>query len=425
MNAPVRVHTDARLTRHFDASPLRPVIDQVAALPTVESVDVFADIAPKTLGIPSGVVLTTAGPDPMLYPTAVTDIACGFAVIATGIDPSQWDQARRRQIFDDMCTAVAVTSPARTPPAIDIEAVLTTGLEALPPPGRYSHGPGTDQPASLLGDPALFDGQMRRLLAEHAGSVAGHFIALYTAEPFPRAPTSLVHGELVLVVHTGAPAIRAWAYQHLFTPIAERCLALHLVEPHLVGEHQLFGLPLRDPLSQTFLRMAATAVLYGYATRHLTTETILNVLDRHHPARMTDPRLIRHNGHGWYEHQPQRIRSGRGIQTLTPPQQALIVGGDRTHAYLFQAGHHSNGLLSHGVPMWTHPHQTAPALLPDPRTLPANTSPNPDTWREAALNLELVRTSLETTGHATPTVRLMPWANYKETHVDAVTRPRS
>ncbi|NRQ32111.1 hypothetical protein HII36_09705 [Nonomuraea sp. NN258] len=425
MNAPVRVHMNACLTQRFQASPLRPVIDRVSALPTVESVEVFADVAPKTLGIPSGVVLTVSGDDPMVYPTAVTDIACGFAVIATGIDPARWTRAQARRAFADLISAVAVTSRSRKPPPVDMEAILTSGLNALPSPTRYAPGPGAEQPGHLIGDPAMFDATKRQTLAEHAGSVAGHFIALYTAEPLPGAHTDLIPGELVLVVHTGAPAIRAWAYDQLFGLIAEHCLALGLVEPRLIGEHHLFGLPLSHALSQAFLLMAATATLYSSATRHLAAEIILDVLTRHRPARLAEPRLIRHNAHGWYEHQPGRLRSGRGAQTLTG-RPTLVVGGGRTHSYLFRPGPRHCGLLSHGVPMWAHAHASVELpQLPDPQQLQANTALDPGTWRDAVTNLELVRSSLETTGHAAPVVRLLPWANYKETHVDAVTRLRA
>ncbi|GII84423.1 hypothetical protein Ssi03_24130 [Sphaerisporangium siamense] len=447
VSAPVTVFADAYLTGRFDASPLRRVIERVAGLPTVTAVDVWADVAPKSLGVPTGVAVTTSADDPMVYPTAVTDIACGFAVIATGVDPSGWSRERAGHVFAGIRAAIAVTSPGRIAPDVDIDAVLEGGLTALPGPAGYDPGPGAEQPAGLRGDASLFDAGLRRLLADHAGSVSGHFVALYTAQPLtPSADMpdmlnmanmadmcGVVDGELVIVVHTGAPAIRAWAYENLFGPMARRCLDLRLVEPSLVGEHQLFGLPASDPLSQAFLRFADTAVLYGYATRHLCAEAILTALERHHPRRVAAPRLLRHTGHGWYEHGPGRLRSGRGIQPLTGPdgeaRPTLVIGADRTHSYLVAPGPHGDltgNLVGHGIPMWAHDRPVAaPPGLPDPSWLPANTPLDHRLWRDGVANLELTVASLASTGVARPVVRLLPWANYKETRVDAVTRPRA
>ncbi|GII66207.1 hypothetical protein Skr01_62920 [Sphaerisporangium krabiense] len=434
VSAPVVVHADAYLTGRFDASPLRRVIDRVAGLPTVTAVDVWADVAPKTLGVPTGVAVTTSADDPMVYPTAVTDIACGFAVIATGVDPAGWSRERARHVFADVRAAIGVTSPGRIAPDVDVDAVLDGGLTALPDPTGYDPGPGAEQPPGLRGDAGLFDAGLRRLLADHAGSVSGHFVAFYTAQPLDMPDMSgVVDGELVVVVHTGAPAIRAWAYENLFGRMAGRCLDLRLVEPGLVGEHQLFGLPASDPLSQTFLRFADTAVLYGYATRHLCAEEILAALERHRPRRVAAPRLLRHTGHGWYEHRPGRLRSGRGIQPLTGPdgeaRPTLVVGADRTHSYLVVPGPHGDltgNLVGHGIPMWAHDRPVAaPPGLPDPSWLPANTPLDARLWRDGVANLELTVASLASTGVARPVVRLLPWANYKETCVDAVTRPRA
>lgn len=429
--APVVVHADVCLTGHYNASPLRHVINHVATLPTVTQVDVWADIAPKTLGVPTGVAITTSavdGHEPMVYPTAVTDIACGFAVIATGIDPTGWSRTQAERVFTDICAAIGVTSPDRIAPVVDTEAVLTAGLAALPDPVGYNSGHGAEQP-DLTGDPSLFDLDMRRLLAEHAGSVTGHFVAFYTAQRL--TPMADVNDEeLVLVVHTGAPAIRAWAYEHVFAPMARRCLELRLIDPRLVGRHHLFGLPASEALSRTFLRFADTAVLYGYATRHLCAETILDTLARHRPRRIASPRLLRHTGHGWYSHRPSWLRSGRGIQPMIGPEGdarlSLVVGADRTHSYLVLPGpasHTTGGLVGHGIPMWDHQHP--PTNQSDPAHLFANTPLDFQLWRNGVTNLALTMASLATTGLALPAVRLLPWANYKELYVDAVTRPRT
>ena len=452
----LRLHCDAYLTAAFLASPLAELLRAVAGLPTVAQVEVFPDIAAKTVGVPTGVVVTTQGPDPMVLPTAVPDVACGFAVIATGIDARAWNVGQAREVFADITTAIGVTSPTRRAPRIDIEQVLTEGAAALGAPDRYLAHPALTEQPPRPGHPGLLPAGLRRALADHAGSVAGHFISLYTAHPLPTTAhagdhATVVEGELVLVVHTGAPAIRAWAYDALFAPIAARCLHLGLIGPELVAAHQLFGLPASDPLSRAFLQMADTAVCYGYANRQLVADTVLAVLDSHRPARIGPPRLLRHTGHGWYHHTPERpdamVRSGRGIQPLTghqaPPPVTFVTGGERTHAYLFNPGRKAastGGLIGHGTPMWTPrripPHlrqQAGPATLATLiRSVAAaaarshtNTAHDRRTWRRDLINLELAAASLEATGLARRAARLMPWANYKEKHVDAVTQPRS
>jgi len=451
-----RLHCDAYLTAAFLASPLAELLRAVAGLPTVAQVEVFPDIAAKTVGVPTGVVVTTRGPDPMVLPTAVPDVACGFAVIATGIDARAWNAGQARDVFADITTAIGVTSPTRRTPGIDIEQVLAEGAAALGAPDRYLADTALTEQPPRPGHPGLLPADLRRALADHAGSVAGHFVSLYTAHPLPAAAhagdrATVAEGELVLVVHTGAPAIRAWAYEALFAPIAARCLELGMVDPGLVGTRQLFGLPAGDPLSRAFLKMADTAVCYGYANRQLVADTVLAVLDSHRPARVGWPRLLRHTGHGWYRYDLGRpdavVRSGRGIQPLTgvqaPSPVTFVTGGERTHAYLFAPGPNAaatGGLIGHGTPMWTPrripPHLrrqagtgTLAALIRSVAAAAArsctNTVHDRRTWRRDLINLELAAASLEATGLACRVVRLMPWANYKEKHVDAVTRPRS
>ncbi|MFC5183191.1 RtcB family protein [Actinomadura harenae] len=442
------MHCDPYLTGRFTRSPLAPLLAAVAELPTVSAVEVFPDVTAKSYGLPSGVVIETRGSNPLVLPAAVPDIACGFLVIATGILPNRWPRQKARQAWARVVSAIGVTSPTRRVPAVDIDHILTEGETALAAPRHYLDPNPSEQPRAA-GDPSLLPREVRRALNDHIGSVTGHFVSAYTAHPSTAEETGLHDGELVLVVHTGAPVLQAWAYEALHAPMAERCMDTGLVPPDLVAQHA-FGLSLDDPLAQDWLNAATSAVLYGHANRRLVADTILDILNAHDPLRAGTARLLRHTGHGWH-HQTLRadlgptagdgetvVRSGRGIQHLPPartgeqPRLTFVTGGAATHAYLFQPGPHADRTchrIGHGTPMWTH-HPPLAHLRDQPETQtisevartvqPAaeqaitNTTHNPDAWLRDLANLELVAVSLETTGLARRAALLQPWANYLE-----------
>jgi tRNA-splicing ligase RtcB len=453
----VRVYADGYLADRLAASPLRARLEQVAALPTVEpaGVEAFPDVVAKSWGFPSGLVVTTGGGDPFVYPMAVPDVACGYNVVATGLDARYWSPGELRGVYAAVVAAVAVDSPDRPPATgLRMEQVITDGVHALPPGSYAAAGWAAEQVTWSEPDPALLTRRTLATLGALTGSVTGHFIAIYTAAQILHPPSAeqegLFDGEVVLVVHTGCPTVRAQSYQSHVLPMAEAAL----LGGHLPAEAVragLFGLPVSEPLAGEFLSLTAAGIHYGYANRHIVAERVLDVLDRHAtPGQRQRPaRLVRHVGHGAFEThhgggRPARVVSRRGVQPLrwTGPAAGrpghpltFLTGGDSTHAYLVTA---ADGAAStrwrcgHGTPAWPAPgvprhlfEQPHPPefglLLRQARAAVTNTAADPEQWWRAAVNLEAVAAYLETAGIARRVVRLAPLMNYKEHREDVST----
>lgn len=445
----IRIYADEFLVAALLSSGLLALLERVATLPSVQGpVEVFPDVAEKPFGFPAGTVVTSAGDEPFVYPTAVPDVACGYDVVATGVDSQGWTPSRAADLLASLAEGLGVRSPCRVPIRhVPIDAVLADGLAAVPRARNYDDSVELhEQRSDWRPDPSLLSTACREALAALLGSVTGHFVTLYKVDRCFAAVHSgrgVQTGEIVAVIHTGAPTIRAYAYEHFFVPIAERCLERGDIDPDLIAEHGLYGIPIGERLARDFLSLTSCAGHYGYVNRHLVTERVLHLLDAATPAgdRLADPELLRHTSHAAFE--PGRggtIVSRRGVQPLrTPDAQtshtalAFITGGPRTHAYLVAAAEQSDVAswrCGHGTPMWTPdgipPHLVDPceavdldvlaATAPD---VAANTPYDPrEFWRDA-INLESVIASMQRTRLATRVACLHPLVNYRERHLDA------
>ncbi|WP_370148024.1 RtcB family protein [Streptacidiphilus sp. EB129] len=440
----LRIYSDPHLLSAFTASELFPLLGSVASLPSVTGpVEVFPDVTRKRFGFPSGTVVNCGGSDPFVFPTAVPDVACGFNVVATGLDVSGWTQQRKAALLGRIAAAIGVDSPDRERlPQVDLDAVLRGGVAAVADRSGYAWDPtATEQHVDWEPLPGVLSEECLERAAALAGSVTGHFVAFYTVGEVLDDPSSvrpaLFPGELLVVVHTGAPMIREFMYWRHYLPIAQKCLDQGYVPVDLVEDYGLYGVPATDPVAREFLRVVSCAVMYGYANRHIVADRILRVLDRHagKAPRPTHPRLVRHVGHGAFEAGADGgIRSRRGVQPSVgadagaTPTTTFITGGEYTHAYLMAQGPRAGdagGRIGHGTPMWqpgsvpTHVLELERAtdlgaVLTAGRQAAGNTPFDAaEFWRDA-INLEAVASSLESTGLARRQVRLLPFANYKE-----------
>ncbi|MGH3622345.1 MAG: RtcB family protein [Sciscionella sp.] len=383
--AVVARHLDATGAAELVAAPVSDLLNQVAALPSMSRIDVYPDITGKTWGFPAGITTVSSGADPIVYPMAVPDVACGFLTVATGIPAFAWSASRKQEFLDAVVRAISVDSPHRAPVRMDLDAVFAAGAAALPAPAFVRNETIVEQTTTCVPRPELVLPTARADLAAEAGSVAGHFISLYAAHPM-HPDADLEPGEVVLVVHTGAPALREqWLTSHAL-PMAQMCLDQDLLPPEVI-EQGLFGLPLSHPLATEFLGLAACAVHWGQANRQLVANRILHLLTDHAPAPAGQVRLIRHVGHCCYQvhHTPAcaAVTTARGIQPLTvhrdrrqaPAPSTFITGGSHTHAYLVPSPDrkrlstagtartaHPSGLLSTHRP--TSPARRAPIQTP-------------------------------------------------------------
>jgi hypothetical protein len=454
--ADVRIYADQHLAGRLAASPLRATLEQIAALPTVDKdgVEAFPDVTGKSWGFPSGLVVTTAGADPFVYPMAVPDVACGYNVVATGLDARYWSPDDLSTVYATVVAKIAVDSPDRPPATgLRIEEILAEGVHAVPRMSYDLSGRVVEQATWGEPDPALLTGTTMATLTALTGSVTGHFVAVYVAaeilEPASAAHDGLFEDEVVLLVHTGCPTIRAQSYQSHVLPMAETALHAGHLPAETIGAG-LFGLPVSEPLSAEYLSLTTASILYGYANRHLVADRVLDLLSRHAKLgqQQCPARLIRHVGHGAVEThhshgagQPTRMVSRRGVQPLrwSGPATGLpgvpltfLTGGDNTHAYLVAVGARAADTgwrCGHGTPAWPAP--SVPRHLFEQRHTPdfglilrqagaaiTNTSPDAEQWWTAAVNLELVTAYLETAGIARRVVRLAPLMNYKEHRQD-------
>jgi len=433
-------HLDDTGSVELDAAPVGELLAQVAGLPDLIQIDVYPDVTGKPWGFPSGVATISAGPDPVVYPMAVPDVACGFLVVATGISATSWPIEHRRRFLEAMAARIGVDSPDRDPVGIDLDAVFTTGAAALGPPTGFDHDEGlVELTTDCTPRPDLVLAQARADLVAEAGSVAGHFVSLYVADPL-RPDSGVETGEVVLIVHTGAPALgEQFSTTHVL-PMATLCLDDELFPLEAI-EHGLFGLPLSHPLASEFLSLTACAVHWGHANRRLVADRILDLLAIHAPPATRRAWLVRHVGHCSYQvhfaGDGASVTTARGVQPLiahrlgqpvaAPP--TFITGGSHTHAYLVcpgpQASEHGDR-CPHGTPQWTPAHTPA-AIAASPLTtldntridaVVANTSPTRDYQLRHLINLEATITALTTLGIATPVARLAPLVNYREPRYD-------
>jgi hypothetical protein len=374
---------------------------------------------------------------------AAPDVACGFNVIATGLLAQHWTGRQRQDIYTGLVAAVAAGSPRRAVTGLDLDTVLAEGLPGVPAPGEYAYGDRVpEQQPGFTPDPVLVTARCRAALTEQAGSVAGHFISLYEVGEVidPAHADALLPGEVILIVHTGAPALRAQIDRTHTVPMAARCLDEDYLPPELI-EAGLFGVPVSDPLAAEFLTLTACAVNYGFANRHIVAERILALLARHaaRSQRIADARLIRHVGHCAYHPGTQTggtaaVVTSRGIQPtawtgdaagLPGQPMTFITGSDLTHAYLVTAGPRASEYgwrCGHGTPQWVTaappPHLDDPAWISPGLMLArapcANTTPDHARIRSDMINLEATIAAMRASGMATPAARLLPLMNYQE-----------
>lgn len=433
-------HLDATGSAELDAAPVGRLLTQVAALPDLARIDVYPDVTSKTWGFPAGITTLAAGPDPIVYPMAVPDVACGFLVVATGILAKRWSFWRRTSFLDALTRHIGAASAHRTPVRMDVDAVFAIGAVALGSPSRFDQDDHVvEQTTTCTPRPDLVLPETRADLAAQAGSVAGHFISLYAADPLT-GESGVEPGEVVLIVHTGAPALREQFFSTHVLPMAQLCIE-HELLPLETIERGLFGLPLSHPLTCEFLGLTACAVNWGQANRQLVADRILGLLAHHAPSASGRARLIRHVGHCSYQLNSHpggtEVATARGIQPLTvhrdgshaaaPP--TFITGGSHTHAYLAKAGPRAQehgGACPHGTPQWTPAHTSAeisssPLTAPDAARMDAvvsNTSQARDHQRRHLINLETTITALAKLGIAIPVARLAPLVNYREPRYD-------
>lgn len=436
-------HLDATGSAELAGSPVAGLIRQVASLPDIRRIDVYPDITRKTWGFPAGITTTAQGTDPIVYPMAVPDIACGFLVAATGITAAALPRGRRGACLRAITEAVGVASAFRRRLGLDLDAVFVSGASALPPgefdPGEYGTGL-SERDDACAPRPDLVTTATRRALADQAGSAAGHFISLYSAEPLT-SDGPVEADELVLIVHTGAPVLRDEMMASHAVQIAEECVRRELLSLNLI-EQGLFGLPLSHALSQEYLGLTACAANWGYANRRIVADRLLSLLeDQVTTPGSRQPRLLRHVSHCSLRVRlspvEAEIATARGIQPLTaerakqpvPAPATFVTGGSHTHAYLVvpgpRAAEHGSA-CPHGTPQWEParvPSNLAASPLIDPaisRTgqVAANTSPDAAYQRRHLINIETTITALTELGIAIPVARLKPLINYREPRYD-------
>ncbi|MGH3692419.1 MAG: RtcB family protein [Pseudonocardiaceae bacterium] len=432
-------HLDGTGSAELDAAPVGELLAQIATLPDLTRIDVYPDITRKIWGFPSGVSTISAGRDPIVYPMAVPDVACGFLVVATGVPATSWHFETRHRFLEALIHQIGVGSPNRAPVRIDLDAVFSIGAAALGPPTGFDDTDVVEQTTNCIPRPDLVLAPARADLAAEAGSAAGHFVCLYAADP-ATTDSGVEPGEIVLVVHTGAPALREQFFTTHVLPMAELCVNEQLLPLDAI-EQGLFGLPLSHPLASEFLSLTACSVHWGQANRQLVADRILDLMAAHAPPAIQRARLIRHVGHCSYQVHPTAqgasVTTARGVQPLTahrdglavPAPPTFITGGSHTLAYLVhpgpRAGEHGNS-CPHGTPQWTPLHTpasitTSPHTRPDPariEAVAANTSPDHDYQRRHLINLEATITALTNLGIATPAARLAPLVNYRELRHD-------
>jgi RNA-splicing ligase RtcB len=441
----VEMLVDEYTRAEIAASGLREAINIVGELPTVERIEVFPDIAKKSWGFPSGTRVTTNGVDPFLYPMAVPDMACGYNVIATGLDASGWTRDDLRRILGQIAETVGAGSSTRVPFDGDVNALLSSGLDGLPLPERYTYESARPEQQALDdGNLDLLDDACRNALAGELGSVAGHFLAVYTVESImssgPAASPST--GEVILVVHTGAPALRDQIYRTHIVPMAELAIEYRLMTDMQIGSG-LFGVPLSHGLAREFLHLCRLSWNFGYANRHLVAERVLKVLfdNAKRGQGMGVPRLLRHVGHCGFSvpagtNGDKYVVSQRGIQPLTwsaglaydRPERPLtfITGNHYTQGYLvIDTGEGEEAhYCGHGTPTWTPVHRPghlveSPWTALDPAlqralAMYANSRIGSQELARDLANIEGSIHSMSVTGMARPVARLLPLLNYRE-----------
>lgn len=346
----VEYYTSASHVSSLEREGTTRVIEQIAQLPFVRSVDVYPDASAKPYGFPAGLRIETEAE--WLYPMSAPDLGCGYAVIDSGIDAVNADS------FDNL-TSVFRDLDADDRAAYrdtDVESILmrcTLPPRVVPPWNNAADENVHDWLPAIDGitDEDLVD------LARSLGRPIGHFVAFYCVQDSPNW-LGLPAGRIIIVIHTGASPWRAVLNKmEFYVKLAAEAISAKYISAENVA-NGYFPTSTESPLGRAFLGYAAAARNYGYCNRLLVADRAIRALGA---VRMLKPtsssRLLRHVDHVAFERWGESLVARRGLQRLVACRPVFVTGGANTRAYLCATPPEphvsAKGLAPHGAAVTT------------------------------------------------------------------------
>lgn len=300
----------------------------IEALPTVEELCVYPDVAREPLGIgfPVGVSVRTAGRDAYVFPTAVTDVNDGYRLVRTDLTEAEL-ASRLPRVLESLACLKTRREPL--PPAL-ARGILSEGVSALPhdPSQRsriWRQGGTRVEPGAA--PPWLCD-----LTANNFGSFGhyGHFLELLVVDD-PHADSPLGQGTVCLLIHGGGMSVSDEHHWSWYFRFADEALE-HVSEEHYLAG--MFGLPRSHPVAQQYAREAQAISNLGYAWRHYVSAKTLDIISDI-LGRPVAGDLVSDTPHNRLEESKAGVFHAKGVQPLATP--AAERTDDFTSARLIQA----------------------------------------------------------------------------------------
>lgn len=415
MTTVINYHLNHLLRESLPQRRVRHDLEQLSRAQGIKAIHVYPDLLQDEPGmpVPVGVSIETDGPDPLIYPCAVTDSNDGYRLIHLKLKAQQL----RHHDQDALKALDQLREPWSALQNINPDIILTEGIEAL----RHLKMP------LLAGEPDRISERgrvdisnlrnlhilARQALQEHAGQFGsyGHFLEIMTVQrDLPEH--QLEHDDLLLVIHGGAMQASEHVFWNAYFEFARLCGATDY--DHDMLYNGLTALPYSHSAARAFWDSSQMMVNAGFFWRAALHRRILSAL-QHALEQEIQSRVLSDIPHNRLERTNNGFLHAKGVQKLQQPWPMIICGDLGGRSSLIQPLDPENSAFGCCHGRARHPRLSAihTEPLPTPLTNQPHKLPTPLQYRLLEQNHHHAIESMTQSGAVRLLSPLLPVLNFR------------